>query len=404
MNPLPTDAMLFDPASHEPLTGRAWNERRACEAISVIVADTENAFSAEALWPAHPVDEDDGPIPRPTTLHLGAAGVIWTLHELARGGVAELRCDWTDVALSLVDAYQVQPDFPEIGPGPVPSFWMGEAGILMVAHTLSPAPWQEERLLEVVRTNAGNPAWEPMWGSPGTMLAAQIMYERTGAEHWIEAWNVSAERLWAEWHDDVWQQDLYGSLSHYLGPAHGFAGNVFALAQGEALTTARRAELEARAIAVVAHDAVCRDGLAQWPPALELPRKPQPIRTQWCHGAPGIITSFAKLAVNDGQLTALLLAGGELTWCAGPLRKGANLCHGTAGNGYAFLKLFERTGDEVWLERARAFAMHAIEQVELQKAEYGRGQFTLWTGDLGTVLYLKSCLNATADIPALDYL
>ena len=62
------------------------------------------------------------------------------------------------------------------------------------------------------------------------------------------------------------------------------------------------------------------------------------------------------------------------------------------GNGYAFLKLFERTGDELWLERARGFAMHAIEQVERARAEYGRGRHTLWTGDLGTALYLQSCL------------
>lgn len=243
-----------------------------------------------------------------------------------------------------------------------------------------------------------------MWGSPGTMLAAQMMYERTGARHWLEAWNVSAERLRAEWHDEVWQQDLYGSRVHYLGPAHGFAGNVFALSRGNALSPARREELGARAVAVLVNHAVYRDGLAQWPPALEPPRKPQPIRTQWCHGAPGIVASFAKLAVNDEQLTALLVAGGELTWQAGPLRKGANLCHGTAGNGYAFLKLFERTGDEVWLMRARAFAMHAIEQVELQRARHGRGHYTLWTGDPGTALYLNSCLNATASLPTLDYL
>ena len=69
----------------------------------------------------------------------------------------------------------------------------------------------------------------------------------------------------------------------------------------------------------------------------------------------------------------MLVAGGELTWRAGPLVKGPGLCHGTAGNGYAFLKLFERTGDELWLERARAFAMHAIEQVERFRREYGRG-------------------------------
>ena len=182
MNPFPADAMLFDPASHEPLTGGAWDVGRAGEAIAAVVADAENAFSEEALWPAHPVDEeDDDPLPRATTLHLGAAGVIWALHELARSGVAKLRRDWAGVALSLVESYRAQPDFPEIVAGPVPSFWMGEAGILLVAHTLSPAPWQEEQLLHAVQANAGNPAWEPMWGSPGTMLAAQIMFERTGA-------------------------------------------------------------------------------------------------------------------------------------------------------------------------------------------------------------------------------
>jgi hypothetical protein len=47
----------------------------------------------------------------------------------------------------------------------------------------------------------------------------------------------------------------------------------------------------------------------------------------------------------DGELDALLLAAGELVWRAGPLRKGANLCHGTAGNGYALLTLFRRSGD-----------------------------------------------------------
>jgi hypothetical protein len=109
------------------------------------------------------------------------------------------------------------------------------------------------------------------------------------------------------------------------------------------------------------------------------------------------------LAPHDEQLTELLIAGGELTWQAGPLKKGANLCHGTAGNGYAFLKLFERTGNELWLERARGFAMHAIEQIEQTTARYGRGRHTLWTGDPGTALYLHNCLTATAAFPTLDH-
>ena len=161
-----------------------------------------------------------------------------------------------------------------------------------------------------------------------------------------------------------------------------------------------RAALETRAVATLDLHALRAAGVAQWRPSLEPSRVPR--RTQWCHGAPGIVASLATLAPGNDALTELLVAGGELTWCAGPLRKGAGLCHGTAGNGYAFLKLLARTGDELWLHRARAFAMHAIEQVERATDAHGRGRHTLWTGDPGTALYLASCVEADAAFPTLD--
>ena len=143
------------------------------------------------------------------------------------------------------------------------------------------------------------------------------------------------------------------------------------------------------------------DGLCQWPPELEPPRTPQGPRTQWCHGAPGIVASFGSFAPDNEQLSEMLLAGGALTWQAGPL-KTAQLCHGTAGNGYAFLKLFERTGDELWLDRARRFAMHATDQVEQARAEHGRGRYTLFSGDPGTAVYLLDCIEAASGFPAVD--
>ena len=78
-----------------------------------------------------------------------------------------------------------------------------------------------------------------------------------------------------------------------------------------------------------------------------------------------------------------MLAGAELTWRAGAHRdrRELGICHGTAGNGYALLKAFERTGDERWLERARRFAVHALAQVRLQRAARGRGRYSLFTGD-----------------------
>ncbi len=393
-------AELVDPDAHEPLTETVWDAERARAAIAAIASETELAFDADELWPTHALDDDpDEPQLRAVgSLYLGAAGVIWALQELRRSGHVELRRDWADVATTLPERYRGEPDFPE--EGVVPSLWMGEAGILLVAHTLAPAAWQEDQLLDAVRRNVDNPTLELMWGSPGTMLAAQVMLERTQEERWRAAWNSSADLLWEEWRDDLWEQDLYGRRMHVFGPAHGFAGNVYVLGRGNLLDAARRPELERRATVTLERHGLRSDRFAQWPPSLEPSRVPR--RTQWCHGAPGIVASLASLAPDDEGLTELLVAGGELTWQAGPLRKGANLCHGTAGNGYAFLKLLERTGDELWLDRARAFAMHAIEQVERATTHYGRGRHTLWTGDPGTALYLAGCLTADAAFPTLD--
>jgi hypothetical protein len=318
------------------------------------------------------------------------------LDELERLGAAEVRRDWAPIAAPLHERYLADAE-----DGPVPSLFMGESGILLVADRLAPDGSQEGRLMSSIRSNAGNPFWELMWGSPGTMLAAQIMYERTGAERWAVAWRESADRLWQEWRDEVWLQNLYGKPGHILGPIHGFVGNVHALARGTLLDEQKRSELERRAVAVACKYAQRDEGLAQWPPALE-PGSPTKIKTQWCHGAPGIVASLAPIAPHDEQFTELLLAGGELVWRAGPLVKGPGLCHGTAGNGYAFLKLFERTGDELWLDRARAFAMHAAVQVELMRSKHGRGRYSLWTGDLGAALYLWSCISADAALPTLD--
>ena len=113
-------------------------------------------------------------------------------------------------------------------------------------------------------------------------------------------------------------------------------------------------------------------------------------------------TRAAVVDMPGTALDSLLLAAGEATWQAGPLAKGSNLCHGTGGNGYAFLKLYRRTGNPSWVARARAFAMHGIEQTEREAAMHGRLRYSLWTGDPGFAVYLWHCVQATADFPTLD--
>src|SRR4029079_8005264 len=107
-----------------------------------------------------------------------------------------------------------------------------------------------------------------------------------------------------------------------------FAGNVYVLARGDLLDDERRATLETRAVATLDLHALRAAGVAQWRRSLDSSRVPR--RTQWCHGAPGIVASLATLAPGNDALTELLVAGGELTWNADPFRKGRGLCHGTA--------------------------------------------------------------------------
>ena len=114
------------------------------------------------------------------------------------------------------------------------------------------------------------------------------------------------------------------------------------------------------------------------------------------------VTTFADAPFDGPEFAGLLIAGGKLTWSAGPLAKGSNLCHGTGGNGYAFLKLYRRTRDARWLQRARAFAMTAISQCREARLRYGRGRYSLWTGDLGLAVYLRDCLSGEPAFPTVD--
>jgi hypothetical protein len=384
--------VLFSPQAHERLLEDKWDPDRVRSAITGIVEDAEGGF--EDGWPTHPQDSDGGVDGerRFRTVYLGGAGVVQALDSLQRRGLVELRRDYVPYL-----EIRYEPDFPDADHER--SLWMGETGIRLVLQRLSPSKGNADRLAQLIAGNAKDERRELMWGSPGTMLAAAAMHDLTGEARWLDLWRESAVWLRDEWdlHTGLWTQHLYGRVDQFIGPAHGFAGCVLALSRDA------DDEVHRRAAKTTARYAIEEDGLANWLPVSSMERLESDrdglIRVQWCHGAPGVVASLAPLAPDDDEHGRLLLAGGELTWRAGPLSKGANLCHGTAGNGYAFLALFERTQDELWLERARAFAVHSVAQVARARGEFGRGRYTLWTGDPGTALYLADCLDGGGAVP-----
>jgi hypothetical protein len=164
--------------------------------------------------------------------------------------------------------------------------------------------------------------------------------------------------------------------------------------------------------AIVADADAAFGGAALWPAAeWDSWRTPTPLKTLYV-GAAGVIWRLDALARRghaESQIDLAAaaegtveewrrLAGAELVWLAGPptLEKGPGICHGTAGNGYALLAAFARTGDEEWLARARRFAVHALDQVAR-----GDGRYSLWTGDIGAALFAADCLDASSRYPVL---
>ena len=394
--------MLYRPEAFEPLTDERWDADRVSEGIREIVDDTEAALRGPRLmWRAEDWDRWQATSPM-KNLYVGGAGVLWSLDELRRRGHAETKLDLADLALRNLELYGARPDQMKIRlPEPRESSLLcGETGVLLVAYRLAPSADIADDLLARVRANVANEAEEVMWGTPGTLIAARGMLEWTGDERWRAAGDESAEALWSRREDDgLWTQRLYRQTLRSLNPPHGLVGNVQALRP--LLDAGCREVLERETAAVLQRTAVVEAGLANWPPR-DRPTLPGPdgqIRVQWCAGGPGIVISTWDYLDEE-----LVLAGAELPWQTGPpgLEKGPSICHGTAGNGYAFLKVFARTGDERWLERARRFAVHSLEQVRRLRAERGRGRYSLWTGDLGVALYAADCLDGQGVYPFFE--
>ena len=398
---------LYLPEAFEPLTDDPWDDDRVRTAIRALVADADKAFDEDALWaPIEDWDAGFGSAPLPlTTLYRGAAGVVWGLDVLRRRGVAETGLDLPKIARRAYEIWRANPAPERLEP-PIrshASLFDGDSGILLLAYLLEARDDLADALYARVRENWDNETNELMNGAPGTMIAAKAMLERTGDERWAEAWRESAEELWRRRYlDGFWTYPPYGKG---IGASHGIGTNTSVLlAGGDLFPEERREPLMKGTAEALARTAVVDDRLANWAMAAEDCGELEwdgEIRLQWCHGGAGVVASAAAYVDEE-----LLLGGAELVWRAGPqsMEKGPGICHGTAGNGYALLKTFERTGDELWLQRARRFAAHALGQVERWRERRGRGRYSLWAGDIGAALFAADCLEARTDVPIVDTL
>ena len=399
---------LFDPTRHEPLSGQPWSDDAAQAAIARIAAAAEAEFdAARGGWKAHPLDDGDAAAGCAPHLYSGAAGVIWALRDLAAQGAIDLHIDFSDCIAGLAERATANAAEELHGSA---SYLLGSAGALLLQWSVTRDAAVADTLFDLVQGNMHNTAREALWGNSGTVLAAIHMAEATGEVRWLRLVQQCVQVLLDEMEisDEtgtwVWVQDLYGKVSCMLGAGHGFVGNVYPAFRAEGLLDASTAAMfHDRALQTLSASA-WRDGaLTNWHPYIDGVHagKRLPL-VQDCHGAPGVVCRLAS-APRSAEWDELLLSAGELTWTAGPLTKGASICHGTPGSALACLKLWRRFKDPLWLDRARAMAMHCVDLVERHRAQYGMGRHSLWTGDLGVACLLWNCVARDDRFPTLDH-
>ena len=407
---------LYEAERHEALIGAEWNEDRARDAIDRIVADSERSFTPEGLWPVHPLDRSpERPPDSIKYMYHGAAGVIWALTYLAETGATAVKGDYFPTVRQLIprirDDLAKYPEVRKYMGSEMASYLLGGAGILLLEWKLAPSENVARHLYADIEARIGD-ARGIAWGGAGAMLAALFMYERTNDARWKELFLRSFEPLWEQWHyaDEagchLWRSSLYGVTENaHRGDSRIRRQCVCDVSWTPSTRADPADEMLRRIHETVRATASIEGPYANWPNNVGPTDRPTPLTmvVQHCNGAPGIINCLAEFP-NDARwpIDDLLLQAGELVWAAGPPIKMPSLCHGAAGSGYAFLKLYARTGDDRWLERARKFAMHAIEQSDRALEEYGQRKYSLWTGDLGLAIYLWDCVRGTSKFPTLD--
>lgn len=96
----------------------------------------------------------------------------------------------------------------------------------------------------------------------------------------------------------------------------------------------------------------------------------------------------------------------EVVWNRGLLRR-VGLCHGISGNAYVFLSLYQLTGNEEHLYRAKAFACFLLDRAHklISQGEMRGGDtpYSLFEGLGGMAyLFLDMAYPRQAKFPAYD--
>jgi len=127
---------------------------------------------------------------------------------------------------------------------------------------------------------------------------------------------------------------------------------------------------------------------------------------QWCHGAPSIMMLYCKAfkIFNERRYLKAAVDANKVIWERGLLKKGLSLCHGVAGNGYGFLKLYQLTEENKYLQEALHFCEWSWLETGKKTITIPDNAYSLFEGIAGTVCFMEDILtlNSECQFPCFD--
>jgi len=165
-----------------------------------------------------------------------------------------------------------------------------------------------------------------------------------------------------------WQREMYPAGYHNLGLAHGMPAIWVLLSQ--AIERGVRTDVAQRLLEGSVRWVLSKKidaGTGSWFPSMVAEgHAARPSRLAWCYGDLGIAAALFVTARcadrDDWEAEAVAIARNAAGTSFEQSRvQDAGLCHGAAGVGHVFNRMYQATGDESCLEAARFWLTRALE-------------------------------------------
>lgn len=190
-------------------------------------------------------------------------------------------------------------------------------------------------------------------------------------------WFTPPERL------PQWQREIHPNGYYNLGVAHGVPAVVTLLAGAAAAGLDRARPLLDDTVRWLLAQRLEPGAGSCFGTSFYPGEDPGTSRLAWCYGDPGIAASLLAAAravgepawEEEAQSIALSAAGRSLETA---MVRDAGLCHGAAGLGHLFNRMYRTTGEERLAEAARFWISHAL---AVREPGEGIAGFRTWTAE-----------------------